>query len=209
MVLSWLEQDKTWTSVHACDTRSSKVSVHQTRFVRMEHGDVYLETSMSSRTTSKSNSSNTSCERARDKVRRRRRFISPNNSFTTLISGTVEHNREHPQELLLRVLQRTKPCGTWCSIPIISLFHDWIMWLELEKCHSYHSLITTGNHSKINARTQVLSRSLETTARSGLHNNTDLTRFERCVEEENLRMEERIFEMETFERDTRTLIRYY
>ena len=76
---------------------------------------MYLETSMSSRTTSKSNSSNTSCERARDKVRRRRRFISPNNSFTTLISGTVEHNREHPQELLLRVLQRTKPCGTWCS----------------------------------------------------------------------------------------------
>ena len=54
----------------------------------------------------------------------------------------------------------------------------------------------------------VLSRSLETTARSGLHNNTDLTRFERCVEEENLRMEERIFEMETFERDTRTLSRY-
>ena len=30
----------------------------------------------------------------------------------TLNSDTVEHNREHPQELLLRVLQRTKPCGT-------------------------------------------------------------------------------------------------
>ena len=113
MVLSWLEQDKTWTSVHACDTRSSKVSVHQTRFVRMEHGDVYLETSMSGRTTSESNSSNTSCTRARDKVRRRLRLIRTSiHILYTLNSDTVEHNREHPQELLLRVLQRTKPCGT-------------------------------------------------------------------------------------------------